>query len=605
MEIRDTVDYIFIPRILSSVKNHISCPKLSVIPDCASILAPGKILSINIDEKKETLAKTLERFAISMGFSKKTAKQAITRSFITMKESITKKTLELPSKNGFLLTGHPYNLYDTYISDPVVKKLKKMGVEYSIMPFKKGKIKKSFIKWDTCSEIHETLSNLDPDKYHGVIQISSFNCGCDSVMNDVFRKVLKDKNIHYLVLVIDEHSALAGVDTRLEAFIDSVEWANKSKHFAKETLPTVQSKTHTIPPVSPGSRLAIPNMGNYSIAFAAIADAIGVTPWVSQTTPEIMKLGIEASPDSLCLPFKTFIGHFIKAAREGVEFGIMVDGEGPCRLRYYRKMLQEIIDKQGLKMHIFGLGTDAIKPEIIKHFDPPFFKFWRGAYWAMHKMFVIDMVERESWTIRPREITKGSTTELMNQCLNELKKAKTGKEIKKLKAIFKERFKEIKTNDSREILKVALVGESGVLRDTYLNHSIEELLGGMGVTVTNFFLLGEELKSIFSPTLSKKRKFKVARPYLKTKIGGHALDTVAHSILCAEQNWDGIVHLAPSGCMPEISVRPVLHRAACDYDIPVLECSFDEHTSHVGMVTRLEAFVDMLYQRKNRAGANR
>ena len=53
--------------------------------------------------------------------------------------------------------------------------------------------------------------------------------------------------------------------------------------------------------------------------------------------------------------------------------------------------------------------------------------------------------------------------------------------------------------------------------------------------------------------------------------------------------------------MPEISIRPILRRVSQDYDIPVLELSFDEHSSHVGVVTRLEAFVDILRERRKQA----
>ena len=52
--------------------------------------------------------------------------------------------------------------------------------------------------------------------------------------------------------------------------------------------------------------------------------------------------------------------------------------------------------------------------------------------------------------------------------------------------------------------------------------------------------------------------------------------------------------------MPEISVRPILRRVSEDYGIPVLMLSFDEHTSAVGLATRLEAFVDLLIDRQDR-----
>ena len=67
---------------------------------------------------------------------------------------------------------------------------------------------------------------------------------------------------------------------------------------------------------------------------------------------------------------------------------------------------------------------------------------------------------------------------------------------------------------------------------------------------------------------------------------------------CAKEGYDGVVHIAPTGCMPEISVRPILRKVSQDLKIPVLELSFDEHSSHVGVVTRLEAFVDILRDRQ-------
>ena len=78
------------------------------------------------------------------------------------------------------------------------------------------------------------------------------------------------------------------------------------------------------------------------------------------------------------------------------------------------------------------------------------------------------------------------------------------------------------------------------------------------------------------------------------------MDSVAHAIRCSREGYDGVVHVAPVGCMPEVSIRPILRKVSQDYGIPIYECSFDEHTSHVGLVTRLEAFVDVLNERKRK-----
>jgi predicted nucleotide-binding protein (sugar kinase/HSP70/actin superfamily) len=150
------------------------------------------------------------------------------------------------------------------------------------------------------------------------------------------------------------------------------------------------------------------------------------------------------------------------------------------------------------------------------------------------------------------------------------------------------------------------LGECTVLRDRLLNHNVEEILGELGAQVRNFFQLGAELQNIFNFGLyneySEKRQLRKAYPYLQVVTGGHALDSVANARRCAEAGFDGVVHLCPLGCMPEVSVKPILRQVCRDAELPLLELSFDEHTAHAGVCTRLEAFVDvMLARRKKRA----
>ena len=196
------------------------------------------------------------------------------------------------------------------------------------------------------------------------------------------------------------------------------------------------------------------------------------------------------------------------------------------------------------------------------------------------------------------ELQRGDTTAVMNGCLTDLDRADTLLEVRRVKESLPQRFGAIPVKKGASPLKVGLLGEATVLRNRLLNHNIEEILGGLGVEVFNYFLLGEEIKNIFGIGLrgrhSRYTLKRLARPYLKSLVGGHALDSVANALRCAREGYDGVIHVCPAGCMPEISVRPVLRSVSEDTGLPVLECSFDEHTSHVGMITRLEAFVDML-----------
>jgi predicted nucleotide-binding protein (sugar kinase/HSP70/actin superfamily) len=355
-------------------------------------------------------------------------------------------------------------------------------------------------------------------------------------------------------------------------------------------------------------KMAIPNLGNYTIALDSAVRSMGIEPWSStSTSAHAMELGIAASSESLCLPFKAHLGHFIEADEAGCENALMVNSMGTCRLSYYRELIENILKDQGRKIRIWGLGFDGIKPPVIRHFDPDTIPFVKAVLLAMEKIKVIDTLELAAWRVRPRELHRGDTSDLMRKSLQELSDTNVKREVKKLHKAFAERFALIPQNQEMQPLRVGLIGEVSVLRDKTLNQNVEEILGNLGVEVRNFFLLGAELGNIFGVRVGKTKAFtrkqlsKVAYPYLKNPVGGHALDSVAHSLLCAEEGYDAMVHLCPTGCMPEVSVRPILAAISKDKNIPILELSFDEHTSPVGVTTRLEAFVDILNGRRVRS----
>ena len=357
------------------------------------------------------------------------------------------------------------------------------------------------------------------------------------------------------------------------------------------------------------THLAIPNLGNYTIALKTAVRSLGIEPWASTaTTRTAMKLGCEVAPESACVPFKAHIGHFIEAANNGVEYAMMVNSLGTCRLRYYRALCDQIIAERGLPMHVFGLGNDGFKPPLIRYFDPPFLFFIRHVRHAFRKMHIIDEIEMTAWRLRAREVHSGATTTIMNACLADLDAASTPDQTRAIGDSLADRFEAIEIDEDREVIRVGLIGEVSVLRDRTLNQDVEEVLGNLGVEVRNFFLLGAELGNIFKLNFghkknTRKQLIKIAKPHLGVPIGGHALDSVAHTISCAKEGYDAIIHLCPTGCMPEVSARPILRRLSEDLDIPVLMMSFDEHTSAVGMTTRLEAFVDLLLDRRAKANS--
>ncbi|CAA7602079.1 CoA enzyme activase uncharacterised domain (DUF2229) [Acididesulfobacillus acetoxydans] len=61
------------------------------------------------------------------------------------------------------------------------------------------------------------------DEVDGIIYLSCFGCGTDSITQDLLARVARKEHKPYMVLTLDEHSGEAGLVTRLEAFLDMTE----------------------------------------------------------------------------------------------------------------------------------------------------------------------------------------------------------------------------------------------------------------------------------------------------------------------------------------------------------------------------------------------
>jgi predicted nucleotide-binding protein (sugar kinase/HSP70/actin superfamily) len=227
-ELVGKVDMVFVPRVLSTIKNHLSCPKFGPLPDAAraDIARGTEVLSIDIDETVCPLSDSLMLLGKKLNMRRDRTVSAIERAFSAM-EAAKKNTARPAGKKGrphFLLTGHPYTIHDNFIAGPVLNKLASMGADVELISFADNTPSKSYILWSTANAIYHKLNTISADEYDGVIQLTVFNCGCDSMMIETYRQLVREKNIPYMYIMIDEHSAQAGVDTRVEAFIDSLRW---------------------------------------------------------------------------------------------------------------------------------------------------------------------------------------------------------------------------------------------------------------------------------------------------------------------------------------------------------------------------------------------
>ncbi len=135
--------------------------------------------------------------------------------------------------------GHPYNIYDRYISMDLLGKLSKYGVEArTIEMVEEAEInaqaaaleKPMFWNYGRMA-YGAALHMAKAGMIEGFICVTSFGCGIDSFVNDLIERSIRRKyNIPFITMTIDEHTGEAGFNTRLEAFVDMLRWRSRNEN---------------------------------------------------------------------------------------------------------------------------------------------------------------------------------------------------------------------------------------------------------------------------------------------------------------------------------------------------------------------------------------
>lgn len=229
--LRSKCDYILVPRICNYKSNNQTCTNFLAAYDIVNNLMDMKVLNYNIDlEKGDTLKRGL--FKIGKVFGKKykemdkAYKEAMYLHLSNVKRKNVKNKERLQSsKTKVLIVSHPYNTYDRMIGFDIIEYLKKKGVEVIFSDSFDGSITAGLSK--KLSEnlyfkySKEAIGSIiyAMDKIDGIIFLTSFPCGPDSLVNELVIRKIKKYNIN---IVIDSMSSFEGIETRLESFLDVI-----------------------------------------------------------------------------------------------------------------------------------------------------------------------------------------------------------------------------------------------------------------------------------------------------------------------------------------------------------------------------------------------
>lgn len=228
--LKDKCDYIFIPRIEKLKKNEVVCTNFNALYDITrNTFKDIKILHYNLNCKKnKTEYKEFIKVGKKLGINSFSCTKAFIKAKKKNKEELENKRINekklLNSKNKkVLLIGHSYNVLDDLIGKEIKTELKKENIAVIQNPEIENKDYYKKIMPTLYFSYHKKLiSSIVKyyEKVDGIIYISSFPCGTDSLIFDMLKRKLKDKPI--INIIFDDFMSNTGLITRIESFVDII-----------------------------------------------------------------------------------------------------------------------------------------------------------------------------------------------------------------------------------------------------------------------------------------------------------------------------------------------------------------------------------------------
>jgi predicted CoA-substrate-specific enzyme activase len=469
------------------------------------MLAPALNFMRGFDTQEEVFVDVARR----MGFDEDSAKRAHGKAveaqaaaFAAMKEEGRKILAELernPEEFAVVLFGRPYNAFALEANKGVPAKFASRGVRiipYDFLPYEQEENYKDTY-WEMGQRIIKAarIVKRHPQLYG--CYLTNFLCALDSMMAPHFRDLMGSKPS--LTIEVDEHTADAGVNTRIEAFLDVVRNYRKIRdRIAEPANGFIPAKirvneTGKVEYIdSDGNRFSIkdkaevrvlvPSMGDlFAEGAAACLRHMG---WNASALPvcdrEALDLGRAVTTGKECLPIINIIGELLKYLkyRENPDEKIaifLVSAGGCCRVGQYRILMQTVIEKLGLRnVAVITLENDSGYAGLGIGFRLDMVKI----------MFAADVLDDIRSAVRAMAVDKDAATEILYREFGKLCDSISRKSrvpfYRQLKASAAELAKIALERPISEAKYIGVVGEIFVRRDHFSLMGIPERLAANG-----------------------------------------------------------------------------------------------------------------------------
>jgi len=520
--LKKKLDYIFLPHIGEiPVQNSLQHSKTCVFVQGeayylratfrreieearTTILSP--VLNMINDYDNAAVREELVKMAASMGVSAKAAVAAFQkavsrqRAFDAALQAHGQKALDYLAANpdtfGLVLFGRPYNSFAADANMGIPHKAASRGfivIPFDMLPAASYKVDTKMY-WGMGQKIMKAAQFVkERDNLFGVF-ITNFSCGPDSFVLSYFRNLMKSKPS--LTLELDQHTADAGIDTRIEAAVDIM----NSYRRISETLPPEDASF--VPAIvededlrvkasdgkyyslkDPRVELVLPSMGRYATeSVAAIFRSLGVDARALPVADkDAFNIGRKNSSCKECVPYIVCTGSFLQYIREEkkdpdkITLFFMATSNGPCRLGQYCRAIEQNIEN--LKIPNAAVFTLTDENGYGGMGAASLLKGWQS-------LVIADVFGDIGSMLSVAAQNKSLALDTLEECWGEIIKFLEGKTgggiIKMLEKIVK-RLAQIPLKiKPSEVPVISIVGEIYVRRDEFCRKNITDYLENRG-----------------------------------------------------------------------------------------------------------------------------
>ena len=583
----------------------------------------GKLLTPLIDftnglEKvKKELIKTVSQIGINQKKATRAFNRAVEKQQLCINEmqEIGSKALKNSEKDpdtiAVALFARPYNGFVPEAHMGIPNKLASrniLTIPIDCLPVDNEKTK-SNMYWGMGQKIMQAarFTKKHPNLFG--VYITNFSCGPDSFIIGYFRNIMGKKPS--LTLELDSHSADAGIETRVEAFLDIVTAYKKikpkyntqtktfvpAKIITSNKFPSVMtSDGRTVPITDKNVTLLIPSMGKFSTqALTSVFKSIKINAIAHPPADEnILKIGRANTSCKECLPLLLTTGSLlnyiynIKKENEILVY-FMATASGPCRFGQYYTFMENLIEKREIpNVTLFSLTSENSYSGISNTFLE---KAWYG--------FVIsDFLDDIRSMLLTNAKNSKKAIEILEEEMTSICQAIETKNIPEIEKQLNQaalKLKQIPLKKSVfSIPLISLSGEMFVRRDSLSRQNISQKLADKGFAticapVTEWlqysdylyekgfteikqsakekitFQISKYFKNkilkkvrtilsrsglICSPEINIKNIIKTGKPFISPELTGEAILTIGSAISHIATHVCGVIAIGPFGCMP-------------------------------------------------------